>query len=305
MSASGRRVWVLNLDAETELATRGPYTRSNHLTRILRAQEQKLAESLVPAGDLVLSPDRLEELRRSGEARGLQGVAWSPTHSALGALETVGALAPAGTPSLARLAEVNRRPFATGVREALGELALSKATAHSLDEALEHLARPAELGWLVRRTFGAAGRGRRRIEAGRPSVEERAWLEASLREGPLTLEPWVEVVTEFTRSGFVHASGRVQLAAPTLQRTTREGAWLASELAAVDGLRREHDDALQCALEAAGQALSVAGYSGAFGIDAFLHRWRGALELNPMSEINARYTMDWALGFGDQRPDLE
>ncbi|MDA0947010.1 MAG: hypothetical protein O2799_00740, partial [Planctomycetota bacterium] len=69
------------------------------------------------------------------------------------------------------------------MRGGLGELALSKVTAHSLDEVLESLARPAELGWLVRRTFGAAGRGRRRIAAGRPSALEQAWLEASLREG--------------------------------------------------------------------------------------------------------------------------
>lgn len=304
MSGARRRVWVLNLDAETELATRGPYTRSNHLARILRAQEQQLAASLVPAGDLVLSQDGLADLRRSGEARGLQGVAWSPTPAALRSLAAVGALVPEAPPSPARLAEVNQRPFATRVREGLGELALSKATVRTMDEALEHLTRPADLGWLVRRTFGAAGRGRRRIAAGPPGPEDRAWIEASLREGPLTLEPWVEVVMEFTRSGFVHADGRVQLAAPTLQRTTREGAWLASELAAPDGLQRAHDDALQRALEAAGQALSAAGYSGAFGIDAFLHRWRGSLELNPMSEINARYTMDWALGFGDRRPDL-
>ena len=34
----------------------------------------------------------------------------------------------------------------------------------------------------VRREFGAAGRGRRRIAAGRPNDHERAWLVASLRQ---------------------------------------------------------------------------------------------------------------------------
>ena len=62
---------------------------------------------------------------------------------------------------------------------------------------------------------------------------------------------------------------------------------------------------LQEALEAAGRALAEAGHHGAFGIDAFLHRWKGSVELNPLSEINARYTMDWALSFGQRaRPDL-
>lgn len=304
MSEAPRRVWVLNLDAETELATRGPYTRSDHLARILRQQEQALAASLVPEGDLLLTESSRARLEASGEAAGLEGVAWCPTPSARRALEAVGARPPVGAePS--DLAIVNQRPFATEVRRTLGEQALEKDTALTLEDAQSLLARPAELGWLVRRTFGAAGRGRRRIAAGRPSPEELAWLRASLREGPLTLEPWVEVVTEFTRSGYVTTSGLVVLAPPTLQRTTAEGSWVASELAEAGAVSTSHDDALQSALEAAGRALAAAGHRGAFGIDAFLHRWNGAVELNPLSEINARYTMDWALSFAErERPDL-
>ena len=188
MSEASRRVWVLNLDAETELATRGPYTRSAHLARILRRQEQALATSLVPEGDLLLTEDNRAQLEASGEAAGLEGVAWCPTPSARRALETVGARPPAGAEA-SSLAAVNQRPFATEVRRSLGAHALEKNTALTLEDALTLLARPAELGWLVRRTFGAAGRGRRRIAAGRPSPEELAWLRASLREGPLTLEP--------------------------------------------------------------------------------------------------------------------
>jgi hypothetical protein len=45
------------------------------------------------------------------------------------------------------------------------------------------------------------------------------------------------------------------------------------------------------------EALARAGYFGPFGIDAYL--WRrapGALELNPQSELNARYTMGFCIG---------
>ena len=305
MSEAPRRVWVLNLDAETELATRGPYTRSAHLARILRRQEQALAASLVPEGDLLLTESNHARLEASGEAAGLEGVAWCPTPSARRALEAVGACPPGGAEA-ASLATVNQRPFATEVRRSLGEHALEKDTALTLEDALTLLARPAELGWLVRRTFGAAGRGRRRIAAGQPAPDELSWLQASLREGPLTVEPWVEVVTEFTRSGYVTDTGLVVLAPPTLQRTTAEGAWVASELAEADAVTAAHDEALQEALEAAGRALAEAGHHGAFGIDAFLHRWKGSVELNPLSEINARYTMDWALSFGQRaRPDLQ
>ena len=58
--------------------------------------------------------------------------------------------------------------------------------------------------------------------------------------------------------------------------------------------------------ELAAPAVIRGSHEGAFGIDAFLHRWKGSVELNPLSEINARYTMDWALSFGQRaRPDLQ
>jgi hypothetical protein len=48
-----------------------------------------------------------------------------------------------------------------------------------------------------------------------------------------------------------------------------------------------------------GLALAQAAYFGPFGVDAFTYRDRaGALQLQPRSEINARYTMGFAVGFG-------
>ena len=48
-----------------------------------------------------------------------------------------------------------------------------------------------------------------------------------------------------------------------------------------------------------GEALAGAGYFGPFGIDAYRYRDRaGALRLQPRSEINARYSMGFAVGLG-------
>jgi len=74
------------------------------------------------------------------------------------------------------------------------------------------------------------------------------------------------------------------------------GAWTGTERADLDLVARDDDARLEEACAAAGAALAAAGYFGPFGIDAYHHRaLDGAgVVLNPLSEINARFTMDWA-----------
>jgi hypothetical protein len=185
------------------------------------------------------------------------------------------------------------------VRGPLAGASFAKDVAVTYEELLALLARPAEGGWLVRRTFGAAGRGRRRLAAGRPGEADRAWIAAGLRAGPLLVEPWVQVTREYTRCGWVRRDGGVVVAAPCFQATTPQGAWVRSERVGRGEIDRRDDAILAATVEATGAALWRAGYFGPFGIDAFRHRPPGkghALDvLNPMSEINARYTMDWSL----------
>jgi hypothetical protein len=282
---------VLNLDAEHELEARGRYQPTRHVLEIVARERTRLVGSLVGPEDVVLGVDDPER------ARGLPGMAWSPTPCALAALAAAGAR-PVLAPGIEVLRKVNARPFAAAVREPLQRASFEKHVVLVLADVLAQLSRPAALGWLVRRTFGAAGRGRRRIAAGKPSAAELAWIEASLRLGPLVVEPWVEVTREHTRSAFVDAQGRVRISAPCFQETTREGAWTGTELARSGELAREDDAELEAAVEAAGAALARAGYFGPFGIDAYRHRaldGSGKTVLNPLSEINARFTMDWAL----------
>jgi hypothetical protein len=193
----------------------------------------------------------------------------------------------------------------------------AKTIAPTLDIALELLARPAPLGWLVRRRFGAAGRGRRKLygaplnsiqtTATHLSAADLTWLEASLRIGPLVIERFVEIQTEYTRSGFVTESGDVLLSEPCFQATNATGAWTRTERPMeTSDIARADDQALSLALERAGRELAAIGYVGPFGIDAFRYSdpdRPGHTRLNPLSEINARLTMDWRLAMGDKVRD--
>ncbi|HEX6886060.1 MAG TPA: hypothetical protein VF530_21980 [Planctomycetota bacterium] len=293
---SAPRLWVLNLDAEHELEAGRSYTPSAHLRALVVRQSRRLLGSLVRSTDLVLGEEAPSEAQRE-RLRGLAGVAWSPTPRALARLAAAGAVLPP-TPPVAVLRTVNARPFAAAVRAPLARASFAKHVAATLDEVLALLARPAACGWLVRRTFGAAGRGRRRMAVGRPDAGEQAWLVASLRRGPLVLEPWVQVTREFTRSGLVRPDGSLALSRPCFQETTPSGAWTRTQPAERGAVSRADDAQLEEALAAAGAALARAGYVGPYGIDAFHHRSASGEVLNPLSEINARYTMDFATAFG-------
>jgi hypothetical protein len=289
------RVWVLNLDAEHELETGRGYAPTERLRAIVARERRRLLGNLVVPGDIVLGEDELA-LDECERARGLEGLAWCSTPRALARLAAAGAR-PRAAPAFDVLRSVNARPFAAAVRAPLVGASFEKRVAATLDEALGALSRPAADGWLVRRTFGAAGRGRRRIAAGRPGAAELAWLVASLRRGALVLEPWVHVTREYTRSAWLTPRGEIVISPPCFQETTKEGAWTRTEQAARAAVSPEDDARLAEAVAAAGVALADAGYFGPFGIDAFRHRTAHGEALNPLSEINARFTMDWTTAF--------
>jgi hypothetical protein len=284
--------WVLNLDAEHELECAHAFTPSLHLRALVRRERQRLIGTLVAADDLVL--DDVDVSSGARRAAGLLGIAWSPTPRALRLLRAAGA-DPIAAPLADVLRIVNARPFAAALRAPWAGASFEKLVASSLEDALAALARPTQLGWLVRRCFGAAGRGRRRIASGSPSAAELAWLVASLRTGPLVIEPWVQITREFTRSGWVARDGSVVLSAPCVQTVDGSGAWTTTSRAESSEVSRADDTRLAETFERVGAELARHGYFGPFGIDAYRHRTPDGREaLNPLSEINARFTMDWA-----------
>lgn len=283
--------WVLNLDAEHELEAPRGWQPTAKLRAIVREQRERLLGVLVGPRDLVLDEEDLVDGRR--RAAGMRGRAWLPTPRALKILAAAGA-APPSAPPLEVLQRVNRRDWAARLRAPHAEDSFEKHIALDIESALARIALPSERGWLVRRGFGAAGRGRRRIRSGKPDAGETAWLVASLRLGPLVIEPWMDLVREHTRSGLVRPDGSLLLSAPCFQTTTVEGAWTGTRRAEAGELAREDDERLAHMLETVGRELSREGYRGPYGIDAWSCRKDGRVVLNPLSEVNARFTMDWA-----------
>ncbi|MCY2959648.1 MAG: hypothetical protein NTY35_05720 [Planctomycetota bacterium] len=88
----------------------------------------------------------------------------------------------------------------------------------------------------------------------------------------------------------------VTISVPCFQRVSEHGAWTGTERAALDLVAAADAARVEEACAAAGSALAAVGDFGPFGIDAYDHRaLDGAgVVLNPLSEINARFTMDWA-----------
>ncbi|MFO0761627.1 MAG: hypothetical protein U0359_34615 [Byssovorax sp.] len=290
------RSWVLNFDADDELAAGPGYTPSPAVL----ARFPALTDH---ARGLLAEGDRLVEAGAPPRPAGVyEGRAWSPTPRALRLLERAGAIVP-DAPPLGVLRRVTHRAFAAS----LGQTLPGACFVTALDEAERALALPSPTGtWLCKRAFGFAGRGKRRIGSGPLAAPDRAWVKASLGEGMgLQIEPLVQRALDMGLHGFVDRGGALTLGAPTVQQIDASGQWRGSERAAAGLLAREEEDALVRAAEQGAAALREAGYFGPFGVDAF--RWideHGRARFQPRSEINARYSMGWAVGMGELRPDL-
>jgi hypothetical protein len=283
------RLWLFNLDAALELESPGPYQTSKRLRSTLEPILAQ-AQALMRPGDAALDGQPEPEASWAG----FWGCAWTPTPSALRRLASAGArLAPA--PDMDVLRRVNHRRFYL-------ELGGGAPGAH-------YVANRAELDATLRdsrfrpgmfkRPFGFAGRGQRRIQ-GQPSEDDRRWLEASLRRGGLLVEPWLELILEVGLHGFIDARGQVRLGQICVQEINAFRCWIASRRADARDIDPSHASTLRERAEGVAEALVAARYHGPFGIDAYL--WRapsGAIELNPLGELNARYTMGYAVGMSD------
>jgi len=277
--------WVLNLDADFELASPGPWVPPSALTDLLEVISER-AERLLEAGDFLVSGD--EQV-----PPGTIGRAWCPTPSAIARLEAAGAT-PEEAPSVEILRGVNDRAFSAAMGQTM------PGAAYVVDIAgVRKVMRRRRIPWLLKRAFGAAGRGQRRVGPKSLTDADVAWVEASLRQGGLQVEPRVEIVEEFVVHGYLHQDGAAEIHEPLVQECDEGGAWVSSRAPEEGELSLSEIAQLdQSGFLVAGE-LAKAGYFGPFGVDAF--RWiddaRGQV-LNPRSEINARYTMGWGLLLG-------
>jgi hypothetical protein len=283
--------WLLNLDANDDLADPNRSTRS----RALEARLPILAAQtgLVRPGDVLLTA--------GARADGLEGRAWMPTPAALVILADAGARLPAAPP-LDVLARVNRRSFA-GTIAALDGAGLCA----SIDEVASRTRAPTRTGkWLMKRAFAFGGRGRKWIPAGRLEGAALAWAKTAIaRDGELWVEPFVELAGDFALHGFVDAAGALTLGSPTTQRCDELGIWRSSALASTEDLDDPERATLELAARRTAGALVRAGYFGPFGVDGFRYVGDGgALAMHAPCDVNARYTMGYAIGMAARRVDL-
>jgi len=264
-----RTAWVLNLDADLELAAGPRYAPTRAVLEAMRPHVERLARTLLGPSDVLVGDDT--------DARGLPGRAFCPTPRALALLRAAGA-EPVPHPSFEVLRLVNSRAFC----QSLGATMPGAVFVDSYNDAIERLRAPGR--WRVKRNHGMAGRGQRVM----PPLDE-AFLRGSF-PGGVQIEPHVAIETEWALHGVIDG-GAFRLGALVRQTCDAHGQWLATE--------RVDDPAIDAALHAeatrVARALIAAGYFGPFGIDAFTY---DGGRLQPRSEINARYSMGFPVGFG-------
>lgn len=286
-----RFVWLLNLGSEDELAGRATQSRAARA----RSESEEVVSTLRP-----LLADTGEVLDPKKRYEGWRARAFSPTPNALDALRKSGAVVPK-VPAIDILRRVNSRRFWASSPRAQS-LSGSAFVEHEKD-AYSLLSRPSITGvWVAKRAFGFAARGLRRFFENITEAD-RAWIRRAMEEGGLQIEPWVPRISDHAIHGYITPTGSIVLGTPTAQVCDAAGRWQSST---PSPLSSEDDRAFRSIAEITAGELWGAGYFGPFGIDAYRFRHpSGETVWQWQSDVNARYTMGWALGMGEKRPDLD
>lgn len=119
------------------------------------------------------------------------------------------------------------------------------------------------------------------------------WVDAALATGEgLQVEPEVPRTLDVGLHGELGRDGEARMGALTVQRCDAFGAWESTALAEPGALTGEESRSLGEAMGEVLRALREVGYFGPFGVDGY--RWTGGFV--PCCDVNARYTMGWAVG---------
>lgn len=278
-----RVAWVLNFAAEEALG------RPPAPLAAARALAHAEATGLLAPGDRLVTAETTP-----AEVAGAAGRAWIPDGWARARLASLGVGLEPALPE-----GVLRRVLSRRFSHDLGATLPGERWVEDVEAVRELASRGG--AWVAKRALSCAGRGRRLLR-GAPSDADLRWVDRSLALGGLLVEPWVERTFDCALHGFASERG-LELGRPTVLHNGPLGAWERSAPAAPGELLPEEERALAEEVERAGRALLAAGYRGPFGVDAF--RWRdgAAARFRPRCEINARYSMGWALGMAGRRPD--
>jgi hypothetical protein len=276
--------WVLNLDAELELARGRPgYVPQRKLLAQL-AEHGAGSRALLGAEDVLLHEEPPEN------AAALVGRAWCPTPMALAKLRAL-AVEPEPHPEAAVLRRVNHRLFAHELGGGLPDQAYVRTRAE-----LTTQLGPYSRRWLLKRPLTFAGRGQARV-IGPLTEKQWTWVDASLARDGLIVEPLVEPVFEVSLHGFVWQDRRYELGRICAQAVSERGAFCGVRLAGAEELSESETSAFYERAQAAAHALAKAGYFGPFGIDGYRYRLDDEARFCALGEINARYTLGFVTGF--------
>lgn len=282
--------WVLNLDAELELARGRPgYVAQRKLVAQL-AEHGRSSRALLGPRDVLVGEAPAPEA-------GMIGRAWCPTPLALAALARFGVPAEPH-PSQEVLRRVNHRLFAYELGGGLPERAYIVTR--------EQLARKlgaCERAWLLKRPLTFAGRGQQRV-LGPLTEKQWSWVDASLARDGLLVEPFVRPVLELSLHGFVWRDGSYRLGRICAQQISERGAFRGVRLVEPEELQPSETRALTERADTVARALGYAGYFGPFGVDAHRYELDGQVAFCALSEINARYTLGFVTGFPQHPSEL-
>lgn len=285
MSDNLPRLWVLNFDAELELADPNYSTPTTAMRERMRSLQLQIKKFIHPR-------DRILEEHASPQQQPMQGVAWCPTPRAIKLL-TQTLKTPPSAPTFEALRTVNHRRFCARI----GQILPGASFVDDITTLEQLLACPSITGsWLLKRPLGFSGRGQLRVDPGPLSEGTRRWAEPGLRRGEgLQVEPLLKLEEEFAIHGMLHPDGAFFLGEPTRQHCSAHGVWEHSEPAG-EALLVGERKLLEAEAYRVANELYQASYFGPFNLDAFAWRDREARRFNPRSEINARFTMGWFIG---------
>lgn len=290
---AARFAWVLNLDADVELAAiasgaagaRTGYSPKQSVTDAMRMFVPKLAAHLLdPEIDLLI-----DERSTPLSAKGLIGRSFCPTPRALRLLARAGAT-PEAHPDVDVILRMNSRAFCTSLGPTLPGATFITNEDHAKKILSTRPPSAIATAWRVKRNFGMTGRGQRIVDPGHINDSDLAFVRAGLSEGGVQIEPNVTIISEFAIHGMIETNGDVAFGPVVLQRCDARGAWLASEKMSAS----EAPPALLEEAERVATALRGETYFGPFGVDAFTYENGGAISFQSRSEINARFTMGFA-----------
>jgi hypothetical protein len=285
--------WLLNFEADRELATPG-YTPSRAVTARTRELATRLGD-LVRPGDRILDAADLQPLGGAYHGR-----AWCPTPRALTSLAQSKVLV-SPAPPLNVLRSVNSRRFSAELGQTLVGAVYVDDEA-SLRAAVRRPLPDHARAWLLKSAWSTSGSGRREVVPPEDDDATWAWAARRLAAG-IQVEPLVERLGDFALHGHLDRRGRLVVGEPCRQRVDAAGVWLESLRCSEQDLAMAERSQLRAEFERVAEALTAAGYFGPFNVDAFRYVGADGPRLNVRCEINARYTMGWATGLGDVRPD--